>query len=134
MIKYRAVSIKSLGKTAAEVYRNWAQAGHYPGMTVVGWVAGAGPFDWRNGRLFKTSRGRRGVAIAEPATPAELALIDEAIRRGWFQIEARPHSGVLGGQGGGGTIAQASWATVILHQATGRALGGDCFNQPDFTP
>lgn len=116
--------MKSLGSTKAEIYKNWENYLPGPGYIVVGLLVGTGIFGWLHGRLIKHEKISRGVATYRYVTNLELSLIDEAIDRGWLQIECRPTHGIIGGQGGQGTISQYECPVIVLHQATGKELAG----------
>lgn len=114
----------SLGCTKREIYQGWEMAAprHAGLRVVVGIVPGLGVFSWKGGQLWRDQRPRGQMATTTLATNEELAQIDYAIQTGALQIEARPIYGIVGGQGGQGTSAEAEFSMIVLHRATGRAL------------
>jgi hypothetical protein len=76
---------------------------------------GTSPTYW----VIKHKHAGSGTTVYRLATEGELGLIDEAIEKGWLQIQKQPVSGVIGGQG---VITPSSWRMEILHQAAGRPL------------
>src|SRR5690349_7788579 len=78
-----------LGTDPATIYREWEAAGarwNFGGRTVVGWVPGAGVFCWCWGQLWRChAPAPRTLAWREEASPADLLLIDWAIRHGALQ-------------------------------------------------
>jgi predicted GNAT family acetyltransferase len=112
----------SLGTSTNEVINNWQNAKFSSGEHIVGIVPGEGSFDWLYGKLYKLGRSEKGIAIREEATPTELNMVEKSIESGTLQIQREPVPGVIKGQGGQGTIAQAELDTVVLHQATGKPL------------
>lgn len=112
-------TIPSLGTTADAVLRAWMIA--QPRLncqTVVGWiVCGGGTYDWREGKLHRVFPPEpRKLATFRPATKAECAEVEEAVRKGWLQIEDRPVSGVHYGE------QRTGLGTLVLHRATGREI------------
>jgi hypothetical protein len=119
----------ALGPSKLEIYAAWERLRIYSGARIVVGVfvpgLGLGVFSWGHGKLWRHQKTRAGVAVIDLASADQLAAIDQALQSGTFQIEVRPICGITAGQGGMGTIAEAEYPVVVLHQATGRALGAE---------
>lgn len=116
------MTAKTLGDTLPEIYQNWRNYIPGPSYITVGFLPTVGTFSWLHEKLVKHELTKKGMAVYRPATTKEQDLIDEALSKGWLQIQAQATYGLVGGQGGQGTISQYECPVIILHQATGRSL------------
>lgn len=87
---------------------------NHPGGRVQAQVPLVGRFEWRDGKIFRIERN-----TFRRATTAELSEIEYAAQRDWMSIEFVPYSGIIGGQCGLGTIAEAEYQRRWLYQAKG---------------
>jgi hypothetical protein len=113
----------SLGNTSREIWNAWKEIRAYPRQIIVGVVCGTGCFAFNSrGEMkvcerFKCSNGAYISTVREP-TKAELDDLDEAIQRGWIQIESHMISGCTGTY----VYSNAGQTVKVHHQATGKPL------------
>ncbi len=114
----------SLGKTVNEVMDNWAKAKAGPGQVVVGQIMPGHTYFLRDGKMYRelpATKTQKFPSYRE-ADHHEQSAVEDAIGKGQFEIRRQPQKGIVGGQGGHGTIAEAEAPTTRIHQATGMPL------------
>lgn len=112
--------MSTLPESSVNLWRLWQQwTDDYRGWVVVGRIAGVGVglYYLKEGKVYRyfPSYGRI-LQNSRRAFSYEEQHIQEAMERGWFQVEVRPPSGITGAQ----NAASHEVGTRVLYMATGQ--------------